>query len=176
MYHSLWTIHLEELLSCLQFFISSFFFLIEVELICNSYISFRFTAQWFDTSVCSAQHKCNYHLLPYNTITTPLSIFPMLCLSFSWLIHSITGGLYLPLHFFCPTSLYPLFWQLCVCSLVHGSVSVSCLFLCFLFWIPHKGEIIWCLFSSIWFITIIPSRSIQVLTNGKIASFFMMKS
>ena len=39
------------------------------------------------------------HLSLYDAITVPLTIFPMLCLLFPWLIHSITGSLYLPLPF-----------------------------------------------------------------------------
>ena len=31
--------------------------------------------------LCYAHHKCNYHLLLYNAITTSLTVFPMLCLS-----------------------------------------------------------------------------------------------
>ena len=51
--------------------------------------------------------KCGHHLSPYNTITIPLTLFPMLCLLLSWLTPSITRSLYLPLpftHFAYPSS------------------------------------------------------------------------
>ena len=48
---------------------------------------------------------------------------------------------------------------------------VSFLFIYF----PHMSEIIWHLIFSIWVIwlSIIPSRSIHVVSNGKISSFFI---
>ena len=39
------------------------------------------------------------HLSPCNSITGPLTIFPILYILFPWLTYSITGNLYLPLPF-----------------------------------------------------------------------------
>ena len=56
------------------------------------------------------------------------------------------------------------------------SLFLFCLFLCFVFQIPHKSEIIWYLlfFSNI-SLSIIPPRSVCVAINGKISFFFMAK-
>ena len=62
--------------------------------------------------------------------------------------------------------------------LVTTTVSLvsMCSFVFFLLiYFPHMSEIIWHLIFSIWVIwlSIIPSRSIHVVSNGKISSFFI---
>lgn len=64
------------------------------------YLSFRCPAEWFSHSVlCCARHKWGSCLSPCNAVPVPSSMFPRLCLSSPWLLHSITGSLYLPVPF-----------------------------------------------------------------------------
>ena len=44
-----------------------------------------------------------------------------------------------------------------------------------LVYLPHVSEIIWCLSFSVWLISlhIIPSRSIHIVANRMVLSFFM---
>ena len=124
---------------------------------------------------CCAHHKCS-HLSPYDTIIVPLTIFPMLCLLFLWLILSITGKpVPPPLQPFCPTPYHPPLWQPSVCSLylqVWFCFLFVGLFICFRF---YMSEIIWYLSFSFLFISfsIISSRPIHVVTNDKISFFFV---
>ena len=66
--------------------------------------------------------------------------------------------------------------QLVVCSLYPWVSSVlSCLFVSFIFKIPKISEIIWYSSFSFWLIllSIILSRSVYVVTNGKVSFFFL---
>ena len=56
-------------------------------------------------------HKCSYHLSSYTTAKISLTIFPMVCLLFPWIVQSITGRLYLQFPspvFLTPQPLFPL--------------------------------------------------------------------
>ena len=142
-------------------------------------------------------HKCSYwnlcilelskvrvaffFLFPYKVIKILLTLFPMLHITSPWLIYFITGSLYLlvPFPYFAhPPSPCPL---ASVCSLY------LCVSFCFMFvrlyiyvngteyiYIPHISEIIQYLSFSVWLISlsIIPSMSIHVVTNGNILFFF----
>ena len=116
--------------------------------------------------------KCGHHLSPYYTFIISLTMFPMLYLSYLWLIHSVTGSLYppSPLHLFYSSS-KPLpsgNHQFVFC--IYKSVS----FVCFVFlhstnkW-NHMVFVFFWLTSS----SVISSWSIHVVINGKI-SFFLM--
>lgn len=52
-----------------------------------------------------AHHKCSYPASPFITVTILLTMFPVLCLSSPWLMHSMTWSLYPPTPFtpFCPS-------------------------------------------------------------------------
>lgn len=64
------------------------------------YMHFRYTTVIeLLCMLCCAQYKRSYHLSPYKTITVSLTIFPMLCSLFWWLIHSLNWSLYFPLPF-----------------------------------------------------------------------------
>ena len=99
-------------------------------------------AQWYIIFRCTTliqllymllynHSKCSDHPPPYIALTMSLTIFPMLCLLFLWIIHFIIGTLYptlLPL-FFQSTHLPPL-WQLPVYSLFIGLILLFvCLFI-----------------------------------------------
>ena len=64
------------------------------------------------------------------------------------------------------------------------SVSTSLFLFCYVYWfvffffyIPHLSKIIWYLaFSDLFHLVLIPSRSIHVVTNGKISSFLCLSS
>ena len=101
----------------------------------------------------------------YNTIL--LTIITILFIRSPELIHFLTGSLYSlvnisPFPLPCPTCPTP--------SNYH-----STLFLQFSSFIPHTTDIIQYLFLSLWLIScnIMPSRSIHVVSNGRI-SFFLM--
>ena len=72
---------------------------------------------------------------------------------------------------FCPSLPPPPVWQRFMCLFLLLMFVYSFFFL-FRF---HMSGIIWYLSFSVWFISlsIIPSKSIHVITNGTIASFFM---
>ena len=55
------------------------------------------------------------------------------------------------------------------------SLFLFCLFIYFVYWIPHKSEIMWYLFFSVELISlsIRPSLSTHAVTNDKISFFFM---
>ena len=78
-----------------------------------------------------------------------------------------------PFHPLClpPT---PGLWQP-ICSLCLWDWGFCLFLVLFLFLFPHVSESIWYLSFSVWLISlsIMPSRSIHVVTNGKI-SFFLM--
>ena len=123
-----------------------------------------------------AHHRRGSLLSPYVAVTVSLPIFLLLCLLYPWLPRSITRDLY-PLNSFCPTS-YP--------PALPGTISI---FLCiytyaillfgfyffFCFQISLRNETTWYLPFSVWLISLgtIPSRSIHVVSNGRISSFFM---
>ena len=69
-----------------------------------------------------------------------------------------------------PPSPHP--WQLAVVCFPLTSLSLFCLFIRFVHWIPH--EIIWCLSFSDWLISlsIMLSRSTHAVAKGKIVFFF----
>ena len=114
--------------------------------------------------------------------TVLLTIVIMWYITSQWRIYFITGTLYhwLP----SPISPTPHPLPLATSSLFSVSVSLA-LFFCFVFiWFvcfffflknPHISEITWYLSFSAWFISlsIMPSRSYHVVTNGKIPFFFM---
>ena len=116
--------------------------------------------------LCCVHLTCSYHLSPCNTVTIPLTLFPMLCLSSLWLTHSITGSLYFPLpftHFVQPTLPF-LLATISLFSVFMGLILLFvCLFNCFVFYIPHMSEIIWYVSFSVWLISfsMISSRSIH---------------
>ena len=97
-------------------------------------------------------------------------MLPVLHSSSPWIIYFVTGCLSLLIsltYFIHPSTLSPL------ATTCLSSVSMSLfLLLCLSIWFldSHISEIIWCLSFSAWFISlsIILSRSIHVVTNGKI--------
>ena len=117
--------------------------------------------------------KSTNPLSPYKVITISLTIFLMLYITSPWLIYFITGGLYLliPLTYFVsltplPSGNHPFFSVFM--SLF--SFCFVCLF-CFLD-STYKWDHRVFIFVRLISISIIPSRSIHVVTNGKIL-FFM---
>ena len=102
----------------------------------------------------------------------------MLYITFMWLIYFITGSLYLliSLTYFSHPPHPPPLWQPPVSSLYLWVYSVLLhLFISCVFQIPHISEIIWYFSFSVWLISfsIIPTRSIHVVANGKILFFFL---
>lgn len=61
------------------------------------YVSFRCTAWWFDKFMHDAVPATHGHHKSQHVVTVSLTAFLMLCFSFPWLTHSVTGGLCLPL-------------------------------------------------------------------------------
>ena len=102
-----------------------------------------------------------------------LTVSPILCLLFLWLIHSITGSLYLPLfftHFVHPLTPFPLA-TINLFSTFMGLILIFiCLFSCFVF-LDFTYEQNHMVFILIWLIplSIIPSKSVHIVTNGKIS-------
>ena len=97
----------------------------------------------------------------------------LLCFLFPWLTHSITGDIYHPFpftHFFQPMTTLPSGnHQFVLC--IYSFDSAFCSFLK----IPLISGIIQHLSFSVWLIllSVIPSRSIYIVSNGRI-SFFVM--
>lgn len=107
-------------------------------------------------TLCYA-HKCIFHSI-------------VLCLSFTWLNHSVSGRLYLPFpftHFAHPLILLPSgYYQL---SVFIGLILLFVyFFICFVFQIPYVSEIIWYLSFSVWLISLSITCSIYIIANSKI--------
>ena len=82
---------------------------------------------------CYAHMLCSPHLSPYNTVTS-WTMSPMLCLLSQWLIHSMTGNLYLLLPFIHLThSPFPTPW-----SITHIYIYISS-FLCLIYCIGLRS-------------------------------------
>ena len=108
-------------------------------------------------TLCCAHHKCNAIWHHTALLKLSLTIFSMLCLLFLWLIHSITGNLYLPLpftHIGYPPP--PSSWQPSICSL-YLWVWFWFLFaysIVLFFQISHMSKIMWYLWFSVWLISL----------------------
>ena len=70
-------------------------------------------------------------------------------------------------------SLSPPLWLLSVCSM---SLVIFCLLVCFVDYVPLKGEIIWYLSFTIWLISlsIMLSSSIHAVAKEGVTSFFLL--
>ena len=99
-----------------------------------------------------------------------LILVVMLYIPSPLLTYLISGNLYLLIPFTCLTHPFPL-WQPPIWSLY--------LWVCFvcILRIPHIGEIILHLFVFVWLISfsLMPSKSIHIVTNGKISFFIWLK-
>ena len=77
---------------------------------------------WYLHALENDYCKSSYHLFPYDVITVLLTIFLMLYMTFSLLICSVSGGLYLLVLFTCfvppPSLVYSLY--LCLLSFCLG--------------------------------------------------------
>ena len=75
-----------------------------------------------------------------------------------------------------PCPLFPPTYHLITVSLflISTSLVIFCLLVCFVDYVPVKGEIIWCLSFTTWLISlsILLSRSIQAVKKGR-GSFFL---
>ena len=98
-----------------------------------------------------AQHKCSYHLSPYNAIIKPLTIFPILYLLILWLIYSITESPYLSL----PLPILHIPWPLSPLAIT-SLFSVSMLFflLCLFCYIDSKYKWNHMVFIFVWLISL----------------------
>ena len=100
---------------------------------------FQVYIQWFNISIHSAMLSTSVATICHHTTLL------LLCFLFLWLIHSITGSLYLPLpftHFAHPSTPNPSRnhqFVLCIYSSNSAFLFVSS----FVFYIPHISEIIW---------------------------------
>ena len=115
--------------------------------------------------------KYSNHLSPYEFIIISLTIFLVMYITFLWLIYFITRGLFL-IPFTCLT--FPT--QPPLLATIHlFSVSLNLFSHCFVcfskFHIWVKSHDIWLWLISL---SIIPTRSIQVTTNGKISFLFFL--
>lgn len=74
---------------------SCLFFLFTIDAIIDIYfISSQSTTQWLDFYICWHHHsKFNYHLSLFKVIAVWLTIFPILYITFPWLIYFITRSL-----------------------------------------------------------------------------------
>ena len=117
----------------------------------------------------------NIYSLSNFQYTVLLTIVSMLYITPAGPIYLIAGSLYLLTSFthFCLPSL----WQPPICSLY---LWVCCLFVCFLFFVFSVSTYKWdhIVFVFLWFtsLSIIPSRSIHVVTNGKISFFVWLNN
>ena len=112
-------------------------------------------------------NKSSNHLVPYKVITVLLTIFLMLYMTSPWLIYYVTGGLYLliPFIYFAHSPQPPPFWQPPICSLylwIYFHIVSSFCFLDSTYKWDHA------VFLFLWLISlsIIPSKSMHVVTNG----------
>ena len=116
--------------------------------------------------------KSSDHLSPYKGIAELLIMFPVLYITSQW-TNLFCNWKFVPLnllHLFHTTQQSPPLWWLPVCSLY--------LWVCFylvLFFIFHIQVKSYGICLSVWLISlsIILSRSIHVVVNGKISFFFM---
>ena len=126
---------------------------------------------WYLHTLWSVHHdKSSSHLSPCKVITVILTTFLMLCIITVYLcdVYYITGCVDLLISFSC-------FLSPTQSPLPLGNdpfFSVFVLFYSF-FLIPHISEMMWYLSFCVWLISlsIILSRSIHVVTNGKISVF-----
>ena len=102
-------------------------------------------------------------------------MFPTSCISYSWLIYFVTESLSLLIYltYFLSFSPFPSGNHL-FCSL-YWWVFLFCYVCSFIFQIPYISEIIQYPFFSVRLrlFSVIHSRSMHVVTNGKISLFFM---
>ena len=123
----------------------------------------------------SGHSRSSTHLTPYVVITILLTAFLRLYFISPWLF--ITGNMY----FLLPSLFYPFpkpppIWQPSKCSLyLLVCFLLFFLFCLFVFKVPYISEIIWHLSFSVFSLSIITSRSIHVVTNGKISFVFMVE-
>ena len=126
------------------------------------------------------------HLAAHIVIIIWLTTLPVLCFIFLLLYYFVIINFHtlilLPFPHLNPFTFStwspnpPLLWQSPLWSL-HLRVCFYCLFIYFVHWIPHISEIIWYLSFSVWLISlsITPSRSIHIVSNGKNSFVFMAK-
>ena len=109
-----------------------------------NYISFKCTTLYTTVSTIT-----NLVIIPYITmLVIPFTYFPCFPLPSPLIIINLISVLW-------------------VCFLF----ELLSFFVCF-FKIPHMGEILWCL-SDLFSLTVISSRSIHIVANGRISFFFM---
>ena len=133
------------------------------------------TTQWLNISICyinDHNDKSSYLLSPDKDVKVILTVH-FICVTYlfyNW--KSVT--LNLPHLFHWSQHSPPALWQPRLFSGIHKSVSVLlCLFLFCLLASTYKWSLMVFVFS-VWFISfsVIPSRSIHIVTDGKILFFY----
>ena len=130
---------------------------------------------WYFYTLQNNRHKSSYHLSPYKVITMSLIIFPVLYILSPWLIYFVIGSLYLLIfltyftHLPTPASLVTTYLFSASASLFLFCLSSFFVFLHSTYKWNHTVLLFaaW-LFSH----SIIPSRSIHAVANGKVSFFF----
>lgn len=111
----------------------------------------------------------HHHLSSWDVTAVSLSGFPMLWFSFAWFTYFISGSLYFLIN---PSPDPPP--PLCLVPASLFSVFMSfCLPFCFASYVWDINEITQCLPLSFSSLSIIFSRSVCVVPNGKIPFFFL---
>ena len=125
---------------------------------------------WHLYTLWDDHRKFSYHLSPFKVITTLLTIFPILYITSPWLIYFITGSLCLLIPFTYFTH-PPIPCQPPVCSLYLWVCFCFVMFICFL-----DSTCKWnhAVFVFLWLnsLSIIPSKSIHVVTNERFHSCY----
>ena len=132
------------------------------------------TVIWSFYTLQNDRHKSSSHLSPYRVITMSLIIFPVLYILSPWLIDFVIGSLYLLIFLTYFTHLPPP-TSLLTTRLFSASASLflfcSSIFFDFLHSTYKWNHTVFWFFPSDF--SIIPSRSIRAVANGKISFFFI---